>query len=311
MRATLMHNPKAGDKGPSGKKLTRWLEGAGYSVSYQSTRKKRFAEALKKPGELVVVAGGDGTVTKVARHLVGTGTPLAIVPLGTANNIAGALGITGKPKQIIAGLESARPKSIDVGLVRGPWGELRFFEGVGVGLFTEAMCLADWKDATGDSHPDQEGPVFARELRFLRRALIDFTPLTWTVTVDGEDVSGEYFLCEVMNTSSIGPQLSLAPKADPADGLLDLVLLDEGQRERLHNYLIGRIAGNEAPPGLDVRRARQVQIAIGGAAVRIDDRIKRANVRPESPAASDSGPLETMLYVSLEPRALTVLIPDG
>ena len=81
MRVTLTHNPKAGDKGFSRKKLTRWLEQSDYRVRYQSTRKKKFADALKDPGDLVIVAGGDGAVTKMARHLVGTGTPLAILPL--------------------------------------------------------------------------------------------------------------------------------------------------------------------------------------------------------------------------------------
>jgi diacylglycerol kinase (ATP) len=308
MRVTLMHNPRAGGGGPSRKKLTRWVEDAGYAVSYQSTRKKKFAEALKEPGDLVIVAGGDGTVTKVARHLVGSGTPMAIVPLGTANNIAGALGIRGKPKQIIAGLESARSMNLDVGLVQAPWGQVRFFEGIGVGLFTEAMCLADAKDAAGNAHGEQERQVFARELRFLRRALIDFRPLTLTVSVDGADVSGEYLLCEVMNISSIGPQLSLAPQADPADGLLDVVLLDEGQREVLHSYLTGRIAGDETHPDLHVRRASHVRISIRGAAVRIDDRIKRVSAGQDSVTA-DGKPVETTLDVSLEPRALTVLVP--
>jgi diacylglycerol kinase (ATP) len=310
MRVTLMHNPKAGDEGPSAKKLIGSLENAGYAVRYQSTRKKQFAKALKEPGDLVIVAGGDGTVTKVARHLVGTETPLAILPLGTANNIAGALGIRGKPKHVIAALESARAMSLDVGRVRASWGELRFFEGIGVGLFTEAMCLADSKDAAGDAQSKRKRQVFDRELRFLRRALLDYKPLTWTIKVDEEDLSGEYLLCEVMNTSAIGPQLSLAPAADPADGLLDVVLLGERHRERLHAYLTARITGSAVLPDVDVRRASQVRISLGKAAVRIDDRIKRASGRAESPSTSDRDPDHMMMEVSLEPRSLTVLVPN-
>jgi diacylglycerol kinase (ATP) len=309
MRVTLMHNPKAGDQGLSRKKLARWLEQAGYTVRYQSTRKKKFADVLKDPGDLVIVAGGDGAVTKVARHLVGTGTPLAILPLGTANNIARALGIRGKPRELIAALKSARRVSLDVGLARGPWGEVRFLEGVGVGLFTEAMCLADAKDAARDTQLDRGHEVFARELRFLRRALIDFKPLNWTVSIDGEDVSGEYLLCEIMNTSSIGPHLSLAPQADPMDGLLDVVLLDEGQREQLHDYLLGRIAGAETRLDLDVRRASQVRIAIGKGGVRIDDRIKHARVPLDSPVTFDNDLVETTVEVSVGPQALSVLMP--
>ncbi len=154
MNVTLMHNPTAGDQTPGAKKLLGWLEDLGHRVTYRSTKKGKFAEALKDLGDLVVVAGGDGTVNRVARHLVGTGIPLAIIPIGTANNIAAALGLRGKPKKIIAGLESARPLAFDVGLVRGPWGESRFFEGVGVGLLAEAICLAKSKKEDGSAPSD-------------------------------------------------------------------------------------------------------------------------------------------------------------
>jgi diacylglycerol kinase (ATP) len=308
MHITLIHNPKAGDEGPGAKKLTGWLEDLGHQVTYQATREKRFAEVLKEPGDLVVVAGGDGTVNKVARHLVGAGVPLAIVPLGTANNIANALGITGKPKAVIAGLESARPLAIDVGLIRGPWGESRFFEGVGVGLFTEAMCLVQSKNDAGPrASRNRQG--FVRELRFLRRALTDFPPLRWAVTLDGEDASGDYLLCEVMNTSSIGPRLCLAPNAVPTDGLLDVVLVNEEQRDRLHDYLADRITGDADPPALNIRRARQVQISIEGAAVRIDDRIRRTGAGVESRALSNGNQSGMMVDIRLESQSLTVLVP--
>jgi diacylglycerol kinase (ATP) len=309
MNVTLMHNPGAGDQTLKAKKLTGWLEDLGYRVNYQSTRKKKFLEALKDPGDLVVVAGGDGTVNRVARHLVGTGVPLAIVPVGTANNIASALGISGKPKKLVAGLESAKPLTFDVGLVRGPWGESRFFEGVGVGLLAEAICLAASKKEAGAKPDNQERQEFMRELRFLRRALLDFPPLRWRVTLDGEDASGEYLLCEVLNTSLIGPRLCLAPKAVPTDGLLDVILLDEAQRERLHQYLVDRLKGDAGPPKLEVRRAREVQISIEGVAVRIDDRIKRAGARVESEAASNGDPWATVIDVRLESGTLTVMVP--
>jgi len=59
-------------------------------------KEKKWKKALKKPGDIVAVAGGDGTVGKVARRLIGSPTPIAILPLGTANNIANTLDVTGK-----------------------------------------------------------------------------------------------------------------------------------------------------------------------------------------------------------------------
>ena len=86
------------------------------------------------------MAGGDGTVGKVARRLIGSRTPLAILPMGTANNIANTLGITGRSlEQLIKGWNTARCINFDAGVAKGPWGSRCFIEGFGTGLFAEVM----------------------------------------------------------------------------------------------------------------------------------------------------------------------------
>jgi diacylglycerol kinase (ATP) len=306
MQGTLMHNPKSGDRTPSGKKLTRWLEALGYEVAYQSTKKKGWAKALEDPGDVVIVAGGDGTVNKVARHLLGTGTPVVILPLGSANNIARALRIHGKPRKLIAKLTSARRTEVDVGRVKASWGESPFFEGVGVGLFAEAMCLADSKQGT--AHGTQRRRQFVRDLRFLNRALVDLEPRRWQIMIDGEDLSGDYLLCEVMNTGSVGPRLPLVRNADPTDGLLDVILVGEKQRDPLRRYLAARSTGEAQLPRLPVRRARRVLISVGREPLRIDDTIRRARAQPKaSPRSKSASP--DRVDVTLEHKKLTVLLP--
>src|SRR5205085_12423826 len=103
MRVTLIHNPTAGDESFSATKLTALIEQAGHEVSYQSS-KKDYKSALKEPADLVAVAGGDGTVRKVAIQLLGRNIiPIAVLPCGTANNIAKSLSITESPPELIAG----------------------------------------------------------------------------------------------------------------------------------------------------------------------------------------------------------------
>src|SRR5438128_10331540 len=119
MRVTLIHNPTAGDESFSATELTALIEQAGHKVSYQSS-KKDFKSALKKPGDLVAVAGGDGTVRKVAIQLLERNLiPIAVLPCGTANNIARSLGLTESPPELIAGWPSARRRGFDVGVARG------------------------------------------------------------------------------------------------------------------------------------------------------------------------------------------------
>ena len=79
--------PPAGDEQHAGEDLVERLEAVGYEARLVSDRKK-LDRQLEDPGELVVVAGGDGSVKAVALALAGRGIPMAILPMGTANNIA-------------------------------------------------------------------------------------------------------------------------------------------------------------------------------------------------------------------------------
>ena len=88
MRVTLVYNPlRRGGRAARGEHLLERLEQAGHDARLVSGRKK-LARQLEDPGELVAVAGGDGIVKEVAVALAGRKLPMAILPLGTANDIA-------------------------------------------------------------------------------------------------------------------------------------------------------------------------------------------------------------------------------
>jgi diacylglycerol kinase family enzyme len=61
------------------------------------------------------------------------------LPIGTANNIARAVGITDEIDELIPKLRFAKPRRLNVGIVKGPWGKLKFFEAVGFGIIAEAI----------------------------------------------------------------------------------------------------------------------------------------------------------------------------
>ena len=141
-----MHNPSAGHGKHRKKDLMAALAKTDHHAVYQSTKKRGYEKALKKPGDLVLVAGGDGTVTKIARRLIDTGIPLAVLPLGTANNLARTLGFIVSPEELIARLEDGKKHSFDVGVARGPWGTRYFFEGAGAGLLADYVRAAKKED---------------------------------------------------------------------------------------------------------------------------------------------------------------------
>jgi diacylglycerol kinase family enzyme len=244
MRLTLIHNPSAGSGEHSADELRAALWAAGYDVAYQSVKADGLERALDRPADVVLVAGGDGAVAKVAKCLVGRDRPppLAILPLGTANNIAYSLGLAREARDVIAGLdpdhlaEVAR-RPLHVGTARAPWATARFVEAAGVGLL--AALLRDAAAAARahrEEHPAGRTDEIAAGRRRMRRVLDRARPRHWHVEADGEDLSGEYVMAEVVNTRYVGPHIALAPEG-AEDGRLHLALVRESDRRDLDAYL--------------------------------------------------------------------------
>jgi diacylglycerol kinase (ATP) len=133
MHALLLHNPTAGTEGHTAEGLTSVLQQAGYTVTYSSTKGGDYKTALRKHTDLIVVAGGDGAVARIIRNLADRTVPIAILPLGAANNIARSLGVEGDADALLECLRCASLRRLDVGTVSGPWGRRRFAEAIGVG----------------------------------------------------------------------------------------------------------------------------------------------------------------------------------
>lgn len=137
-RALLLVNPNSRRGGEADlHSIVERLESASFSVLLKKSKSADDCmEQLEAHGadvDLVMVAGGDGTISAVAEALYRFGKPLAIVPLGTANDLARSLAIPDDPDMaadlVLAG--SLRP--IDLGVVNGHY----FFNAVNIGLGTE------------------------------------------------------------------------------------------------------------------------------------------------------------------------------
>jgi diacylglycerol kinase family enzyme len=117
MKIALLHNPRAGDAALGPGQLTRPFEDAGYEVLYVSTKEKGWEKVFSEPFDRMVIAGGDGTVGRLAPWLAGGATPFCILPLGTANNCARSLGQMNTLESVVSDLKSAQTKKLDLGIV--------------------------------------------------------------------------------------------------------------------------------------------------------------------------------------------------
>jgi diacylglycerol kinase (ATP) len=275
MKVTLIHNPDAGDdQQPSADELLGSIRHAGHTVSYQSSKDENWQGALEQSCDIVTVGGGDGIVGTVAKNLIGQHVPIAVLPMGTANNIATTLGLIDRPLgQLIAGWATAPRVKFDVGMASGPWNLKYFIEGLGVGLFSETMYRLDATNNVDLAHLDDTGEKVKSVLQILKERLPSFTPNRLKITLDGRDMSGEYVVLEVMNISYIGPNLCLAPHANPSDGLLDVVLVSKDEQDNFSRCLSHCIEGKLPYPSLTVRKGQHLQIEWDGFTVHVDDEV--------------------------------------
>ena len=291
MRISLLHNPDAGP-GVSLQTVSDMISHAGHELVRVIDKREDLAAALATPSDLVVAAGGDGTVGRAARALAGRGIPLAVLPLGTANNIARSLGIEGVPSAIVASWKDARSVRIDLGMCHGDWGERSFIESVGGGLVPHAIAHAD-KVALGDQDSHADARLF-RAHRVYRDVLPSLEPRRIVMTLDDERVEGEFLLVEVLNMRSIGANLELAPEVDATDGFLDVVAATADDRAAIDADLARKIDGHPTDLRLPRWRVKKVEIH-GWRTMHVDDKVHDELSASPVRAWLEPGALELLL----------------
>jgi diacylglycerol kinase (ATP) len=308
MKATLIYNPNSGGNGRvKPEEMVAALQAAGYQAVFEPTKTEDDLDRVLEGGEeLVVVAGGDGTVRAVATRTIGKPVQLALIPMGTANNIAAALGLAGKPLEIISGLEKPIRRYFDMCLVQVPWGRDYFLEAAGYGLY--ANMLAEYKPEKGKS--------VLRSLEAISRTLSKLRTEHCSVILDGEDISGAYLLLEVMNTPAFGPRIKANPEADPGDGQFEVIRIREDRRSGVLGYIRGLVNEELAElPNVEVTRGQKLEISWNGFPVHID-----AEVRPpgyEPPQEAEEGArsiheeqVEGNLCFEIMPKSLEFWLPE-
>jgi YegS/Rv2252/BmrU family lipid kinase len=180
--------------------------------------------ALEQGHDLVIAAGGDGTVSDVAEALIGTDVPLGIIPVGTANVLARELGLPLDLESACALLAGDRATtSIDAMQV----GDKAFFLHIGVGI--DSLMIRDTHRAA--------------KRRFGRAAyvwsalkwLIGYQPRRFTIAVDGRRLRPRAAQVLIANGGVMGmAPLRWGPHIRPDDGRIDVCVLSA---RSLRDYL--------------------------------------------------------------------------
>ena len=175
----------------------------------------RVREAVASGCDLILAAGGDGTVSSVADALVGTETPLGIVPLGTANVLAGELGI---PFDLDAACAVVAGDHALTRIDAMEMGGKHYVTQVGVGL--DAVMIRD----TSGEHKRRFGRV--AYLWTAATRLIGIQPRRFTLTVDGSTTRARASQVLVANSGTLGSRpFRWGPDIRPDDGRLDVCII--------------------------------------------------------------------------------------
>jgi diacylglycerol kinase (ATP) len=189
---------------------------------------------LRHPTDAVVIAGGDGTVRDVFKELAGSRTPAAVLPLGTANNVARSLGVSPEVdvNSLAAGWDLDTLRRYDLLAVHTSRGDSWAVESVGGGLFAEVI-------RRGSEPPSHD--KLRHGLETLQATLQDMKTVRWRVNLDGTPLDGDYLAVEALIVGAIGPAVQLAIAADPSDRMLDAVLIRPEHRRQLIDYTTARL----------------------------------------------------------------------
>lgn len=233
MRALVIVNPVAGG-GRSESRLPlikKSLAKIGLESDYEQTTRPLDATAIARNAavdgdyDIVVAAGGDGTVNEVANGLIGSEATLGCLPSGTGNDVTSSFGVPLNPIAACRLLVHGKRRKMDIGCITKKRRK-RFFLGVtGIGFDAEVTKAAN---ELGKRFMTGTLPYIAAIFRVLRK----FTPIDFEVNYSRNKDVFEAMLVSVGNGPMYGGQMKICPNARLDDGLFDLTIL--GKVPRFH-----------------------------------------------------------------------------
>jgi diacylglycerol kinase (ATP) len=217
-----------------------------------------LADAMAEGLDILVAVGGDGTVHQALQAVVGTGTALAIVPLGTGNDAANSLGLAkASPETAVAVVLGGASRTFDVGRIEAADGTVRHF-----------LCvMSSGFDSSANERANQMTwpSGTALYIRSMLAVLRTFKPIGYRAELDGEVVVDEGMIVSLGNGPAFGGGMLVCAGADMHDGMLDLIWVHSMPRRRLLSVFPKVYTGKHLEhPDVESRRVRTATLEAPG-----------------------------------------------
>lgn len=235
-------------------------------VTWEGGDAARFAaEAIRDDVDVIVAAGGDGTVNEVANGVISETTSprsaMAVIPFGTANDFANGCRIPLAPRDALLLAAEGEIHPIDVGRVNDQY-FLNVASG-GFGAEVTANTPKEMKDALGGAAYSLMGVVTAMKMR----------PYQATFSSEGKSEAGLMLIMSVGNGKQCGGGFQVAPNALLDDGLLDVLVVHDievGKMGVIFNELLtidnpaNQYVSYVQVPSLQIESDRPLQLNLDG-----------------------------------------------
>jgi len=267
--ARLIVNPAAG-AGKTAKKwpqIMRLLKSTGLRFEHDLTEAPGYAielakEAVKKGYELVVCVGGDGTINEVVNGLYDAGSignvTLGIISTGTGSDYIRTIGISRHFEEACHCLINPRKLVVDLGMVEytssGITAQRLFVNFAGLGFDAEVVKATTSKFKALGSVPAY--------LLGLLTTLLSYRNKVVSIKLDGKAEDRKICVIMMCNGKYGGGSMLVAPQADPTDGWLDVLIIDDLSKPDLIWSLPRVYRGTHLThPNVTTVRAREIEIS--------------------------------------------------
>lgn len=220
-RARLIYNPTSGREEIRRllpdvlERLDRHgIETSCHATTGEGDATREAAWAVERGYDIIIAAGGDGTLNEVVNGMAGLNTlpPLGVFPMGTTNDFARAMGIPRRWEDYCDLVIENKTRPIDIGRVNGR----HFINIAGGGTLTELTYEV----------PSKLKTLIGQLAYYVKgvEKMVSLSPTQLIIDAEGYDiVEGEFMLFLIANSNSVGGFEKLAPDARIDDGLLDVI----------------------------------------------------------------------------------------
>lgn len=217
-KGILIINPIAGTRSKQGLKelVKKRLHSVGIEIDTAVTGGSGDAfriasEAVEKKYDIVVSAGGDGTVNEIANALSFSDTVLGIMPYGSGNGLARSVGVPQDPVAALKLIEEGHILNCDRGIVNGN----PFYCTFGIGFDA----------AVSEKFASMKRRGRITYIRSAIREFLNYRSQAYAIAIDGKIITEKALLIAVCNAPQYGNNAYIGPKAKLTDGLLDVTVV--------------------------------------------------------------------------------------